>query len=297
MLRSALVVAVPEASPIVDPWRELTCRDRPSVGVPAHVTLLFPFVPAPAVDDDVLGELGELFARGRSFDVAFRRTARFPETLYLAPEPAELFVSLTDAIVDRFPQYTPYAGEFDEVVPHLTVAHGGPDVLDRAAKVIDPALPLQATVREIVLLEEVEPDWGRWATRAIFPLGRQPCARGTRTCGVGRSVVLRFTPARVCERMPERVEGTVVLDLDLERVTALPVLDREDDRVVLRPPAQRDLDPVAAAVGKLTKLLLLRHLSPSRRCRDGPRPPPSKGERSPLLICSRSEVDCPGLVG
>lgn len=39
-----------EASAAMDSWRERTCRDKPSRGVPAHVTLVFPFVPAPELD-------------------------------------------------------------------------------------------------------------------------------------------------------------------------------------------------------------------------------------------------------
>jgi len=66
----------------------------------------------------------------------------------------------------------PYEGEFDEIVPHLTVAHGDPEVLAAAAADVEPALPLAATVRAAFLLEEVEPDWGRWVTRRRLELRR-----------------------------------------------------------------------------------------------------------------------------
>jgi hypothetical protein len=62
-LRSALIVAVPEATSTVDGWREHTCADRPSIGVPAHVTILFPFVPAPEIDVALVDDLRGLFAR------------------------------------------------------------------------------------------------------------------------------------------------------------------------------------------------------------------------------------------
>ena len=171
-LRTAVVVAVPEASTVVDPWRERTCADKPSIGVPPHVTLLFPFVPAARVDEGLLRDLDALFAGFATFEVTFRRTARFPSTVFLEPEPAEPFTVLTASIVARFPDYPPSEGEFDEIVPHLTVAHGDTEVLAAAAADVEPALPLAATVGAAVLLEEVEPDWGRWVTRRRFELRR-----------------------------------------------------------------------------------------------------------------------------
>ena len=62
-LRSALVVALPEAAPAVDGWRERTCADRPSAGVPPHVTILFPFVPAAELGAGTIDRLHRLFGR------------------------------------------------------------------------------------------------------------------------------------------------------------------------------------------------------------------------------------------
>ncbi|CAM5691577.1 hypothetical protein SCHAM137S_06449 [Streptomyces chartreusis] len=49
--------------------------------------------------------------------------AGFP-VLYLAPEPDTHFRRLTDAITERWPENPPFGGQFDDVVPHLTVAQG-----------------------------------------------------------------------------------------------------------------------------------------------------------------------------
>ena len=76
MLRTALVVGVSEPAPIVDGWRERTCSDKPSIGVPAHVTLLFPFVPAERLDDRLLAELDALFARFDPFALVFASRGR-----------------------------------------------------------------------------------------------------------------------------------------------------------------------------------------------------------------------------
>src|SRR5436305_14446142 len=105
--RTAIVVVVPEAQALYDAWRE---RWDPAPGIPAHVTLLFPFRPAERVDDALLAELRALFAAVAPFDVEFPRIGRFAEVAWLAPEPAEPFVALTETRVARFPEHPPYGG-------------------------------------------------------------------------------------------------------------------------------------------------------------------------------------------
>jgi 2'-5' RNA ligase len=164
-LRSALIVAVPESAAVVDPWRERTLPERPSIGVPAHVTLLFPFAPPDQVDEV---QLRELFADQQSFPFRLARTERFPRILYLAPEPAEPFARVTQTLAARFPAYPPYEGAFETIVPHLTVAAGDDALLDEVDAAVAPSLPIEAEAREAVLLVEVVPDWARWETRERF---------------------------------------------------------------------------------------------------------------------------------
>ena len=170
-LRTALVVEVPEAAVAVDPWRERTAPAKPSNGVPAHVTVLFPFVPAAEVDDRLVGELGALFAALPSFRFELRECRHFPAVLYLAPEPPEPFVSLTEAVVAAYPGFPPYEGVFDAIVPHLTAAEGAPAALHRAEGEIRQWLPIAAEARDVLLLEEVEPEHARWRTHTRLPLG------------------------------------------------------------------------------------------------------------------------------
>lgn len=169
-METAVVIAFPALSPVVDGWRERTCADRPSIGIPPHVTLLHPFVPAEAVDDEVLAELEQLFAATAPFAVSFSELRRWPEMAYLAPEPSEPFSRLTAAIFKRWPDYPPYEGIHETVIPHLTVAYGDDALLAEIEADVTPKLPIDAHVAEAVLLEELEPDV-RWATRGRFPLG------------------------------------------------------------------------------------------------------------------------------
>lgn len=161
MKQSVLLVPFPEVAEVVELWLERTSSSsKPSQGIPAQVTLLFP---SPADADEVRA----VFAGVASFDVEFLAVPRFPNTLWLAPEPAGTFVLLTELLVARFPDWPPYGGTHDAIVPHLTVAHGDPKTLDSAERDVASRLPLRGRASEAVLLTEIEP--GRWVSQATFP--------------------------------------------------------------------------------------------------------------------------------
>jgi 2'-5' RNA ligase len=121
MNQSALFVVVPEAEPLVQALRS---RFDPSaqVGVPAHITVLFPFMPRELLTDAVLRRLRTALGAFTSFTFALERIGRFPRTTYLMPEPPVAFVAITAALAREFPGYPPYGGQFSQVIPHLTVA-------------------------------------------------------------------------------------------------------------------------------------------------------------------------------
>lgn len=169
MSRTALIVAVPAAEPLVGEWRA-RYDSSASVGVPAHVTILFPFVPATQVDGTVLADLRELFASLPSFRFMLDRVERFGEdVVWLHPEPSEPFAQITAAVVSKWPEHPPYEGVFDAVVPHLTVAEGDAELYELIEQDLAPTLPVDATAGEIVLIAEDRD--GRWRERARFPLG------------------------------------------------------------------------------------------------------------------------------
>ncbi|WP_320775857.1 2'-5' RNA ligase family protein [Streptomyces sp. CRN 30] len=165
--QSALTVRVPEAEPLVRAWRD---RLDPSAaaGIPAHVTVLFPFIAASRVDEGVCAAVHEVVGRHRSFEARFDHCGRFPGVLYLAPEPDTGFRRLTEAIVERWPEHPPFGGQFDDIVPHLTVARGQDEaVLEEAEAGLLTGLPVVARVSSVDLLVH---DGARWRGRASFPL-------------------------------------------------------------------------------------------------------------------------------
>jgi 2'-5' RNA ligase len=171
---TALVARVPEAEPWVGSLRE---RFDPSarLGVPAHITVLAPFMPPDRVTPDVLRRIGRVLEELPAFSFELRKVGRFAATAYLAPEPATPFISLTRAVVAEFPEYPPYGGAHAGVVPHLTVADGDAEqadlAADRLAHVLHSDGPIYATCHTIALLENSS---GYWKDMHMFALRSSP---------------------------------------------------------------------------------------------------------------------------
>jgi 2'-5' RNA ligase len=169
-VETALLIAVPEAEPVVEELR--SAHDWAAArGVPAHVTLLYPFVPreelSPAVSErvaSVLAGAGVVPFEARFDDV--RRFPGTPEVVYLAPEPRVRFERLILAFVEAFPAYPRYGGGGFEPIPHLTVSDDGTDAVAIEAALRE-RLPIVATVRDVWLMADSPTGWERLET---FPL-------------------------------------------------------------------------------------------------------------------------------
>jgi len=164
--RTALIVPVPEAEPAVSALRR---EHDPSaaLGVPAHITILVPFAPPEEVDEQGLADLLGLFP---AFDFVLDRIERFEDgegAVWLHPQPSAPFVDLTAAVEQRWPEYPPYEGAFDEPIPHLTISAWPVDA--------NVPLPIACRARTVLLIEESEED-GRWSERRAFPLRDQGVA-------------------------------------------------------------------------------------------------------------------------
>ncbi|HEY2537285.1 MAG TPA: 2'-5' RNA ligase family protein [Solirubrobacteraceae bacterium] len=153
---STLILPVPAAETLL----QESAREP---GIPAHITLLYPFLPARSIDGDAEAALAALLREIPAFDFALSEIGRFPGVVYLAPQPAERFVALTEALVARWPEQQPYGGDYPEVIPHLTVAYGAP-IPDGLAE----RLPFTARAEEVWLMSRAG---GSWVRRRSFPLG------------------------------------------------------------------------------------------------------------------------------
>lgn len=173
---SALVVEVPEAETLVGPFRQ---RYDPAAaaGMPAHVTVLYPFAPPDEIDTDVLAAVLDVVGDDPVFVARFHSIGTFPGgVLWLRPEPAEPFRRLTLLLAAAFPRFPPYGGAFPETVPHLTIGIDLPaDAADEVHSELGPGVerhPIVTEVREVAL--HTRDTDGRWRRRAAIPLGTAP---------------------------------------------------------------------------------------------------------------------------
>ena len=169
---SAVLVPVPEAERVVSHHRA-RLDAAAAAGVPAHVTVLYPFVPPSAITAGTVAALAQAVASVAAFTCRFPATAWFgQEVLWLAPRPDEPFRALTSAVCAAFPGYLPYGGGFDDVIPHLTVGDrpvGGVTDLRAAEAELRPRLPISARVGRVWLMTgSAAPD--SWRTVAELPL-------------------------------------------------------------------------------------------------------------------------------
>ena len=170
MAHSLLMVPVPELDAVVRRRLELCAPEHLPLqadDTAAHITLLAPFGSREEVTEGVLAELRRFFSDVTPFDYKLTRVSRFPGgTVYVTPEPAAPFRQLTLELTRRFPEHPPYAGAFDDVVPHVSVAQDeDPSVVRQR---LDTFLPLEAPAHEAALVWFEETGT---RTLATFPFG------------------------------------------------------------------------------------------------------------------------------
>lgn len=170
-IESALVVLIPEAESLVETFRKLYDPSA-AIGVPAHVTILYPFKSPDELTTDVITTLRELFLKIPSFTTSFPDVQRSPDMLYLAPVPSEPFRQLTEIVAKHFPDTPPYGGAFIEIIPHLTVAQVRDfQQLDEISadfhKAARDKLPIHVKVNTVTLMDNSS-DY--WQVRAQFSL-------------------------------------------------------------------------------------------------------------------------------
>lgn len=167
-LRSGLVVPMPALEAVVGDHRRVW-DPVAELGARAHVTVLFPFAPPGTIDGTVLARVERALVGRAPFPVTFGTVGRFPDdVLYLSPEPVAAFRALTAALTAEFPEHPPYHGQYDTVIPHLTVAHHPDAPLDTIEAELATSLPVETTAEAIELWVEGGDD--RWSTAARWEL-------------------------------------------------------------------------------------------------------------------------------
>lgn len=169
---SAVVLRVDEAEAFVAATRQRF--DRSAIrGMPAHVTLLYPFRHPDRLDAGTRSALRSYFAGRAPLRFQLAGLCGFPGVLYLAPLPFEPIDALAQGLWERFPDVPPYGGAVANPVPHLTVAQKPPaesltQVSEALLAQLAGALPIACEVRAASLAVKRA---GRWSLAEDLPLG------------------------------------------------------------------------------------------------------------------------------
>lgn len=162
---TALVVPLPEADPLL---AAVAARFPDAVRpLPAHVTLLYPFLPADALDDQVLADLDEVFTDRPPLRVEFAECRRADGFAALLPDPAEGLSALVGELRRRWPELLPYDGRFGaDVDLHLTVALNTAEATAEAVarEIVPEFTPIRSELREAWLIALQ----GQWQLRRRF---------------------------------------------------------------------------------------------------------------------------------
>jgi hypothetical protein len=172
--QSILLVEVPEAEPAVGRYRERFVPNA-RLGVPAHITVLFPFMPPQAIGPGVIAELEHLFAAVSRFSFRLTHTDWFgDEVLWLGAQDPAPFRALTRCVAEAFADFPPYEGQVgaaeSETSPHLTVGKGHPMTGLRSAEAsVRSHLPIDGEATSVTLMTQASTG-GQWTKTATFAL-------------------------------------------------------------------------------------------------------------------------------
>ena len=164
--RTGLVLLTPALEDVVDRWRRQYDPVR-AYGMPAHVTVLYPWLPYDVISSDDRAGLVALCASTSTIEMTFTQFGTFAETLWLDPQPSRPIIELINRIAARWPDYPPFAGEFADVVPHMTLADRcDPASVTDVIADVEPQLPVVERVPALTLMRLVD---NRWIAEAEFP--------------------------------------------------------------------------------------------------------------------------------
>jgi len=158
--QTALVLRVPEADSALTCVASVHLR-LVRADLPAHVTILYPWLPAHEVDTDELSRCAGLVAPLTTLDVTFNEVHARPGLIFLEPDPGEPVQRLCEATQRCWPSLLPYEGKYADSPPHVTLALGTTSTEEEARirALVDPLLPLRTRFDELLLMAFGEQGW------------------------------------------------------------------------------------------------------------------------------------------
>jgi 2'-5' RNA ligase len=167
-VETALILVLGDAEPFDEVRREFDA-ETVAHGVPFHITLLYPFAPREELTDDLLAQTRSFFASRSPLTFELTRIASWPQVVYAVPEPDTELRACMEALHTLFPQWPPYGGIHDEVIPHATLAEevDAARIQPEIDRRLRGHLPWPCRADTARLLEEHSP--GKWRERERMP--------------------------------------------------------------------------------------------------------------------------------
>ncbi|HEY1680526.1 MAG TPA: 2'-5' RNA ligase family protein [Candidatus Tumulicola sp.] len=164
--QTGIIVPVPMAESTVAAIRG-EYDPAAKLGVPAHITLLFPWLPLEEAIKE-LPNLCKMLGDFEAFHFSLSDIGTFDRCVYLRPDPMEPFVEMTAHIAQRWPTHPPYGNAFSDIIPHLTLGDElERELVDRLAAT-EISLPLQAIASEAWLITSDESGYWRKSASISF---------------------------------------------------------------------------------------------------------------------------------
>lgn len=161
--QTAVILPVPAADDVL----AAVASQHPAAvrpGVPAHVSLLYPFLPAPAIDATVTAWLKRFAASWPSVTITLSEVRQRPGFVYL---PCPELLPLVEDARSAWPDLRPYGGRFGaSPEPHLTVSmlDGGEGNI---ATLVAGMLPVRTVLNEVWLVAFDGLAWKATSTHSL----------------------------------------------------------------------------------------------------------------------------------
>lgn len=170
-LETALLILPPREVQVFSyPLREAYDSEAAGSQLPAHITLLYPFVPPDQIEATI-PRLERLLKKCAPFELTLDRYGRFEGTIFLEPSDPQPVLQLHEILAEAFPEYPIYGGEHGpDLHPHLTIAR-----FEEPAEAIGIELPPTPSftfrVERIHLYLGSSDEDTPFVPRAVIPLG------------------------------------------------------------------------------------------------------------------------------
>ncbi len=168
-LTSAVIIVAPhEAQAAAMPLLQRYAPET-SVRVPAHITILFPFVPVGRLAE-ASAKLREICGPVAPFDIMMEGYDSFPGVKFMNPVNPQPIQAVFRKIYAAFPECPPYGGQFGhDLHPHMTVGEFASE-REQAGAVFPDYAPFSFRVERLHLVYGPIDAALPWITYDVIPL-------------------------------------------------------------------------------------------------------------------------------